>query len=165
MYICIFYMFVLVSLRILKIFRTAILWTPVASYFHYYVMQQFFINQKCFYLYLFQWRHWEKTSDCLLLNISTGSSTVSSYLCKHKLHLLQLGLFYLFYLSIFILQDFRGWLFWCANFHYSVSNFISFMYFFWIKILFMICKKFLKCSFADSFIQFMFIFLCRHNLF
>ena len=48
MYICIFYMFVLVSLRILKIFRTAILWTPEASYFHYYVMQQFFINQKCF---------------------------------------------------------------------------------------------------------------------
>ena len=96
-----------VLLVILKIFRTAISLAPAASYCHYYVMPwPFLLITRVFNFYLFPWQQSEMTFDCLFNNISSGSSTISNFLCKHKLHLLELG----FYdLSLrFILQDIRG---------------------------------------------------------
>ena len=61
-----------VPLGILKT-RTAILWTPAASYFHYCVMpRSFLLVTKIFNWYLFWWRHWEMTSEPLFNYISLG---------------------------------------------------------------------------------------------
>ena len=72
----------------------------------YYVMtRSFLLDTRVFSLYLFQWQHWEITSE-RLFNISLGSSTISNFSCKHKLHLFELGLYDL--QLPFMLQDIRG---------------------------------------------------------
>ena len=82
----------LVPLGIWKIFTTHISCTPAASYFYYYVMPwSFLLDARALSLYLFRWRHWEITSERLFNNISLGSSTISNFSCKHKLHLFELG--------------------------------------------------------------------------
>ena len=84
----------LVPHRIWEIFATYISCTPAASYFYYYVMpQSFLLATRVFSLYLFQWQHWEITSEHLFNNISSGSSTISDFSCKYKLHLFELGLY------------------------------------------------------------------------
>ena len=65
------------------------------------------LDASVFSSYLFQWRHWEITSECLFNNISLESSTISNFLCKYKLHLFELGLYDL-YLP-FMLQDIHGY--------------------------------------------------------
>ena len=55
-----------VPLGILKIFRAAILLTPAANYFYYYVISwSFLLIERVSSLYLFQWRHCRMTSDRL----------------------------------------------------------------------------------------------------
>ena len=76
-----------------KIFKRDISCTPTASYFHYYVMpQHFLLHARVFNLYLFRWQHWKITSERLFNNIFSGSSAISNFSCKHKLHRLELGL-------------------------------------------------------------------------
>ena len=131
----------LVPLGIWKIFRTDISCTPAASYFYYYVMpRSFLLDIRVFSLYLFRWRHWE---------ISSVSSTISNFLWKHKLHLLELQFYDL--KVPFTLRDIRRWSFLFASFQYSVDNLASFLFYS------MICVTFYKGSFADSFMQFPFI--------
>ena len=84
----------LVPLGIWKIFTTYISYTLAASYFYYYVMPRcFLLDTRVLSLYLFRWRHWEIISVRLFNDISSGSSTISNILCKHKLHLFELGLY------------------------------------------------------------------------
>ena len=91
-----------VPLVILKIFRTALSWTPAANYFHYYVMlRSFLLVTRASNLYLFHWRHCKMTSNCLLNNISLGSSTTLNFSGKHKVNLLELGLYNL-YLTLYL---------------------------------------------------------------
>ena len=60
-----------------KISTTYISCTPAANYFYYYEMRQsFLLETRGFSLYLFQWWHWEITSERLFNNISSGSSTI-----------------------------------------------------------------------------------------
>ena len=110
-----------VPLEILKSFRAAISWKPAANYFHYYVIPwSFLLVTRVFNLPLFQWRHCEITFDNLFNNISSGSSTISNFSCKHKLYLLEFGLHEL-YLH-FILHVVCGWSFLFDSFQYSVDN-------------------------------------------
>ena len=68
-----------------KIFRTDSFSTPAASYFHYHVMaRSFLLDTRVFNLYLFPWQHWDITSERLFDNISSGSSTISNFSCKHN---------------------------------------------------------------------------------
>ena len=84
----------LVPQGIWTIFTTYISFTPVASYFQYYVMPwAFLFDTRVFSLYLFRWRHWEIPSERLFNNVSSGSSTISNFSCKHKLYLFELGLY------------------------------------------------------------------------
>ena len=78
-------------------------WTPAANYFHHYVMPWSFLLVT---RVTFRWRHWEMASDCLFNNIPSGSSNISNFSCKHKLHLFELGFYDLY--PPFILQDIRG---------------------------------------------------------
>ena len=74
------------------IFTTYISCTPAANYFHYYAMPWcFLLDTRVFSLYLFRWRHWEISSELLFNNFSSGSSNISNFSCKHKLHLFELG--------------------------------------------------------------------------
>ena len=76
-----------VPLGIWKIFRTDTACTPAASYFHYFVMpRSFLLDTRVFKLNLFRWQHWKVTSERLPYNISSGSSTITNFSCKHKLH-------------------------------------------------------------------------------
>ena len=138
----------LVPQEIWKIFTTYISCTPTASYFYCCVMpRSFLLDTRVFTLYLFWWRHWEITSERLFNNISSGSSTVSNFSCKPKLHLFELGLYDL--QLHFILQDIHGWSFLFASFQHSVDNLVSFLFFSTLKRFFMICVTFFKSSFAD----------------
>ena len=117
-----------VLLGIWKIFRTDISCTPAASYFHYYVMSwSFLLDTSVFNLYLFRWRHWENTSEHLFSDISSGSSTISNFSCRRKLHILELGLYDLW--LPFILQGIGGRSFLFASFQYSVDYLVSFLLF------------------------------------
>ena len=90
-------------LGILKIFRTTISWTPAVSHFHYYVMARSFLSvTRVFNLYLFRWWHWKMTFNRFSNNASSESSTISSFSCKHKLHLLELQGMYDFYLPLIL---------------------------------------------------------------
>ena len=91
---------------------------------------------KVFNWYLSWWRHWEMTSDHLFNNILSGSSDITNFSCKHKLHLLDLGL-----CSIIRLLHSRmsGWIFLFAGFQYSVDSFVSFLFFSTLKRFFTIC--------------------------
>ena len=113
-----------VPLRILKIFRKVVSWTPVASYFHYYVMLWSLLVKGVFNLDLFRWQHWQMTSDCLFNKTLSGSPTISHFLCKNKLDLLELRTQNIYLL--FALQDIHGWRFLFAIFQYSVYNFLLF---------------------------------------
>ena len=64
-------------LVILKIFRTAISWTPAPNYFHYYVMSpSFLLVTRVFNWCFFLWQQWEMTCDRLFINISSEPSTI-----------------------------------------------------------------------------------------
>ena len=84
----------LVSLRILKIFRTAISWTPAASYFHYYVMPgSCLLHTRVFNCYIY----FDGDSGRLLLTFCLitfhHDYLLFPILTANKLHLVELGLY------------------------------------------------------------------------
>ena len=114
-----------------KLHSMYFLQTCIKLFVYYVMLRSCLLNTRVFTLYSFRCLHWEITSERLFNNISLGSSTISNFSCKHKLHLFELGLYDL--QLPFMLQDIRGWSFLFANFQYSVDNLVSFLFFSTLK--------------------------------
>ena len=96
------------------------------EWYLFYVMCSWVILvTKFLSLYLFLWRHCDMISAYLFSKLLIGSSNISNFSLKHKLHHLEVGLYDLN--CPLISHDTLGLRRFSLSVQYSIDNFVSFL--------------------------------------